>query len=347
MKKIIHITNDLHRLGGVQRLLVDLITLQKDEFRFEVILTRGENEYKQEFEKINIPVYKLEDLGFLGVINQLNSADLVHSHLFPSMYIALLSSTLKVLTEHNPNYKRRSLPFVRVLESILFRRFICVVCISKGVKVSFSKAIKLKKNRVVIINNGVDVTRFSMKEKKIINTKSLFKICMVGRLVPAKDITTLIKCINELGPKYELHLAGDGELRNQLQSLVSSLKLDQQIFFHGQVNDIPDFLSSMDLYIQSSNWEGFGLAAVEAMAMGLPCFATNVDGLNQVVDFDCLFEVGDVNQLVHMVKHITSDTDLYHRISKRAVVLARKFSIENTAKNHTELYQRILKKIIL
>ncbi len=342
MKKVIHITNDLQRLGGVQRLLVDLMTLQKEQFQFEVILTRGDNEYMDELKALGVSVYHKRDLGLLGVIRRLNKADLVHAHLFPSMYIALLSSTLKIATEHNPNYRRRKLPFVKALESVLFRKFESVICISKGVQRSFIKAMRWDIKQVTVVNNGVDLKRFTMKARKISTFNSVFKICMVGRLVAAKDITTLIECIKQLGSGYELHLAGDGELRPDLELLVSELNVEQQVVFHGQVNDIPTFLTEMDLYVQSSNWEGFGLAAVEAMATGLPCFATNVDGLNEVVDEDSLFEVGDVEKLLGMVKEISSDVDLYNENSNRAVVLARDFSIEKAAENHTQLYNRIL-----
>ena len=72
MKKVIHITNDLQRLGGVQRLLIDLMTLQKEQFQFEVILTRGDNEYMDELKALGVSVYHKRDLGLLGVIKRLN-----------------------------------------------------------------------------------------------------------------------------------------------------------------------------------------------------------------------------------------------------------------------------------
>ncbi len=72
--KIVHITNDLQRLGGVQRLLVDLMTLQKNDFEFEVILTRGENEYVNELKALCVPVFDKRYLGLMGLIKRLNHA---------------------------------------------------------------------------------------------------------------------------------------------------------------------------------------------------------------------------------------------------------------------------------
>ena len=338
MKKIVHITNDLQRLGGVQRLLVDLMTLQKDDFEFEVILTRGENEYIDELKSLGVSVYHKRDLGLFGVIKRMNNADLVHAHLFPSMYIALLSSTLKIVTEHNPYYRRRDIKLVKWFESLFFRLFKKVVCISDGVKTAFESTLNWRPGKALVINNGVDLSRFSMRKRSKSNLEIPIKLGMVGRLVKQKDIPTIIRTVEALGSDYELHLAGDGEQRHELETLVSDLGLNEQVFFHGQVSDIPHFLDSIDIYVQSSNWEGFGLAVVEAMAAGLPCFATNVEGLNDVVEKRYLFEVGDVAQLSALILDITKHTNYYNAMSQLSVNSAFEFSIEKTAQNHTQLY---------
>ena len=342
MKKIVHITNDLQRLGGVQRLLVDLMALQKDDFEFEVILTRGENEYIGELKSLGVSVYHKRDLGLFGVIKRMNNADLVHAHLFPSMYIALLSSTLKIVTEHNPYYRRRDIKLVKWFESLFFRRFKKVVCISGGVKTAFETILNWRPGKALVINNGVDLSRFSMRKRSKSNLEIPVKLGMVGRLVKQKDIPTLIRTVEALGRDYELHLAGDGEQRHELETLVSDLGLNEKVFFHGQVNDIPLFLEGIDIYVQSSNWEGFGLAVVEAMAAGLPCFATNVEGLNDVIKNDGLFEVGDVTRLTELVLNVSKNIANYNETSAFAINTAYDFSIENTAKQHNELYNMLL-----
>jgi len=342
VKKITHITNDLQRLGGVQRLLVDLMTLQKNDFEFEVILTRGENEYVDELKKIGVKVYHKRDLGLWGVVKRLNKADLVHAHLFPSMYIALLSNSIKIVTEHNPYYRRRDIRVIRFFESIIFKRFAKVICISEGVKQAFNNIVNWRGDKAIVINNGVSLNRFPMEAKSIKTSPNKFKMGMAGRLVAQKDISTLIYAVSKLGVDFELHLAGDGELREVLEFKTIELGVQNQVFFHGQLKDIPKFLSSLDVYIQSSNWEGFGLAVVEAMASGLPCIATNVAGLNDIVHKDYLFEVGDVNHLYNLVSQLSNDVGTYKRQSELSVIRAADFSIERSAKNHTQLYQKLL-----
>lgn len=342
MKKIIHITNDLQRLGGVQRLLVDLLTLQKNKYEFEVILTRGENEYVDELNALGVSVFHKRDIGLWGIIKHLNKADLVHAHLFPSLYIALLTTTPTVITEHNPHYRRRDVPFVKFLESILFRKFKKTACISQGVETALLSDLRWKSDKTTVINNGVDLSRFSLTPKQYPNSDVPFKIGMVGRLHPQKDIHTLLDVIKLLADSCELHLAGDGQLREELENYAAKIGVTHKVKFHGQVNNIPEFLDSLDLYVQSSNWEGFGLAVVEAMAAGVPCLATNVEGLNNVVDKPYLFEVGDVKYLCSLIADIRESASSYKKLAALSINKAKQFSINNTAISYQSLYDEYL-----
>ena len=345
MKKIVHITNDLQRLGGVQRLLVDLMTLQKDEFNFEVILTRGENEYADELKALGVDVYHKRDLGFIGVIKRLNNADLVHTHLYPSIYIAYFTRTPTIVTEHNPHYRRRDILFVKTLERIIYKKFKKIVCISNGVKEKFLESIKINPALAEVIHNGVDLSRFTQQPKTITAEQAVIKLGMVGRFAPQKDIKTLIKLMTLLDSRFELHLAGDGDLRSEYEQLAKTLKVDNKIVFHGQVNNVPVFLNSLDIYIQSSHWEGFGIAVVEAMASGIPTFATNVEGLNNVVFEHSLFKAGDVQTLAVKLNNLVNNINYYNEQSITVLKKAMIFSIVKTANEHTVIYKSVTNNV--
>ena len=345
MKKIVHITNDLQRLGGVQRLLVDLMTLQNNDFKFEVILTRGKNGYVDELKALGVQVFHKRDLGFFGVIKRLNAADLVHTHLYPSIYIAYFTNTPTIVTEHNPHYRRRDIPFIKTLESVIYKKFKKIVCISEGVKTKFLESIKASNSKAYVINNGVNLERFSQTVKTLSADAKVINIGMVGRFAPQKDIKTLLKLMTLLDDRFVLNLAGDGELRSEYEDYALSLGVSNKVKFFGQVNDIPTLLNSLDVYIQSSHWEGFGIAVVEAMAAGLPSFATNVKGLNNVVVEQGLFEVGDTHTLAAKINVLVNDTNYYKEQSVAAVNKAMSFSIKNTATEHTQIYNSVLNNV--
>ncbi|MEM5512658.1 glycosyltransferase [Pseudoalteromonas sp. AS84] len=345
MQKIVHITNDLQRLGGVQRLLVDLMTLQNNDFKFEVILTRGKNEYINELKALGVEVFHKRDLGFFGVIKRLNAADLVHTHLYPSIYIAYFTNTPTIVTEHNPHYRRRDIPFVKTLESVIYKKFKKIICISEGVKTKFLESIKASSSKTYVINNGVNLERFSQMPKTLSTDTKVINIGMVGRFAPQKDIKTLLKLMTLLDERFVLNLAGDGELRSEYEAYALSLGVSNKVKFLGQVNDIPTFLDSLHIYIQSSHWEGFGIAVVEAMAAGLPSFATNVKGLNNVVVEQGLFEVGDTHTLADKINTLVNDANYYNDQSVAALKKAASFSIKNTAITHTQIYKSLLNNV--
>ena len=83
-------------------------------------------------------------------------------------------------------------------------------------------------------------------------------------------------------PDAELHLLGDGPLRDAIQQGVRRLGLEQRVRLHGASLDVPRFLSGMDVFVLSSVLEGLPLAVLEAMATGLPVVSTKVGGVPEV-----------------------------------------------------------------
>ncbi|HUR34734.1 MAG TPA: glycosyltransferase [Vicinamibacterales bacterium] len=111
----------------------------------------------------------------------------------------------------------------------------------------------------------------------------------VGRMVPVKDLTTLLLgfalALAEV-PALRLVLAGDGTERAAAVALAAELRIDRRVHFLGWVDDLPAFYSSIDLFALSSLNEGTPVAAIEAMAAAKPVVATSVGGVPDVVDAD-------------------------------------------------------------
>jgi glycosyltransferase involved in cell wall biosynthesis len=85
---------------------------------------------------------------------------------------------------------------------------------------------------------------------------------------------------------FEYRIAGVGGEKIQLKELCGELQLNDRVRFYGYVKDVPEFLKAADVFLITSLWEGFGLAAVEAMNAGLPVVASDVAGLNEIVGDD-------------------------------------------------------------
>src|ERR1051326_1794947 len=99
------------------------------------------------------------------------------------------------------------------------------------------------------------------------------------------------------------------------------------------------------MFVQCSAWEGFGIAAVEAMAAGLPVIDTDVPGLAEVIgDSGILFETGDVGALQRHLNAVLSDAGPRHRLVTSGQQRAEEFSIQRTAALYLDTYESLLRK---
>lgn len=141
-------------------------------------------------------------------------------------------------------------------------------------------------DRVRVIPNGVDVARFSPSLNGRIQPDRLV-IGAVGNLTPVKNHRLLIQAIAGLiqtGVSCDLRIAGEGPERTNLEQLAAGLGVSSHVFFPGQVDDIPRFLRGLDLFVLPSTSEAHPNALLEAMASGLPCVATAVGGVPEVLN---------------------------------------------------------------
>ena len=109
-------------------------------------------------------------------------------------------------------------------------------------------------------------------------------ILSIGRLTGAKNHEAALQALAGLTDRdFRYVLLGDGEERERLIALAAELGLSDRVTFAGHRSDIRPYLLDADMFLLPSLWEGFGLAAVEAMNAGLPVIASDVPGLSEVV----------------------------------------------------------------
>ncbi|EKO3803855.1 glycosyltransferase [Vibrio harveyi] len=346
--KILHIINDLSQNGGAQRFLIDLVVQHQPKYQIKVVTLSTENDFKDILKDNNVEYLSWPLLSFREKWKILQWPDLVHSHLFPSIYLSLLSIGKKRLqTEHNSTNRRRDYPLLKFMELLLYKSHHKTVCITNKVREELVKFIPHYEDRYDVVYNGVDLNRFSRIEKphRKINHSTQINIGMVGRLHSYKDHKTLIKAISKLPQNYLLHLAGDGSEKKYLQDLAKRLDCSDRIIWHGIISNVPNFLSELDIYVQSSIAEGFGLAAVEAMAEGLPVLGTDVPGLNEVIgDKLYLFQQGNLEELVSKIQLLANDKISYEAASKYSIERCKDFTLDNFRTNYYQAYEDIYEK---
>ncbi|MEQ1369128.1 glycosyltransferase [Acinetobacter schindleri] len=193
--------------------------------------------------------------------------------------------------------------------------------VSEQAKNKLVAAGAVKPNKILVINNSVDINKFKKDDEYRVQYREQFNlkeddICLlaVGRFHPAKDYPTLIKIFNQLSHKEKnirLFIAGDGELRDSIEAEIKIFSLEDKVTLLGVRQDIPQLMNMCDIFVSTSAWEGFGLVLAEAMACSKRVIVSKNAGFMEILGEDSkyLIEAGNVNifckeieNLIHLNK---------------------------------------------
>jgi len=198
---------------------------------------------------------------------------------------ALLAGVALVYTEH----ARHSLgkhAWLRRLARLHGSLFGPMVCVSQNLRGFMIDEVGLKPERIEVIHNGIDLSSFTQPTPGNGRTGGVV-IGTVARLTEAKDHGNLLRAfamVRREAPEVRLVLVGDGELREDIESMVSSLGLRDAVEMTGKRSDIPQLLAGMDIFVLPSRREGFPVSIIEAMAGGRAVVATDVGGVREILE---------------------------------------------------------------
>lgn len=225
----------------------------------------------------------------LSVINELRP-DVVHVHcgsprsgVMPRK-LTLDASVPLIVTEH---YVAPDLEITEEqLQSIrpIYKNAYAVIAVCDENRRLLQQKFGLHAKRQMVIRNGV-----TMPAKKYRPDASLvnFRSVSIARLAHQKGIDVLIRAVaalpEEIHERATFTVAGDGEDEAQLKKLAGNLGVSECFDFVGWSNNVPALLATHDLFILPSRAEGQPIALMEALAAGLPCIATAVSGIPEVL----------------------------------------------------------------
>lgn len=352
--KILQIINNLET-GGAEKLIVDTVPLLvKEGCKVEVLVLNGKGTpFKKKLQEKGIKIVALGNsyynpLYMLKIIPLLKNYDVVHAHLFPSFYLVALAAIFTrkkpklIFTEHNTNNRRLEQPVLYILEKFIYSQFHKIICITHEVKNVMVEKLKISSCKLVVIENGInleDITSAKPTERSQFGLGNEHKlIIMVAGFRQQKDHQTLLRAMKLLPLNYKLLLVGDGEKRNEIEENIIKLGIEQKVKLLGIRADVYSLIKMCDIAVLSSHWEGFGLAAAEAMACGTPTIASNVEGLAQVVENGgILFEKCNVDDLKNKILMLEDD-EVYKHYSESGIQKSKQYDINLMINKLENLY---------
>lgn len=349
--KLLHVISSLE-IGGAQRLLSDLLSLQKRQGLDVTLLVfeHVETDFTRIIKNAGVPIISLGVTGYKsGYRNPLlaiklrkfiKEFDVVHAHLVHSLYLCSLAArglnVKLVYTEHSTSNNRRGKSFLRPIEKFIYGRYLKIISISHQTQDALQDWLQSKDDRFIVINNGVDTKRFASIHRPII-PKSLI---MVSRFASSKDQETVIRAMKDIDPEAIVRFVGDGPNLEHCKQVAMECGVEDRVVFLGARSNVEELIAESYIGIQSSNWEGFGLTAVEIMACGKPIVTTDVDGLKQVVEgAGTLFNKGDATELASIINKLLNDTDFYNKIATQCLQRSQSFDIERTVDEYIRTYK--------
>jgi glycosyltransferase involved in cell wall biosynthesis len=170
-----------------------------------------------------------------------------------------------------------------------------ILAVSRGVKDRLVNDYGYIPEKVSVVHNGIDSSHFVPPTDQIKNAcrsglnipRDATILVSTARLHPVKRLDRLIRAFDVLSKEHRelwLVLTCDGPLREQLESLALSVAYPERIKFLGNVKDVARVLQASDIFVLSSDEEGFGLGLVEAMACGLLCISTRTVGPSEIIE---------------------------------------------------------------
>ncbi len=207
------------------------------------------------------------------------------------------------------------------------------------------------KKPIEVIPNFVEIDRYHTEvddelrkayaphgEKILMHTSNFRTVKRV------EDIVRIFSKVREEMPA-KLLLVGDGPERQNIEALCREMGTCQDILFLGKLRNTEQVLPLADLFVLTSQTESFGLAALEAMASGVPVVSTNAGGIPEVNEDGVsgfLSPVGDIDKMADDALKLLKDDHLRGRFQKQAREQAEKFDLNYIMPLYEDLYQRVL-----
>lgn len=293
----------------------------------------------------NIKVYRnLKD------IIDLNNYDIIHCHTPMGGVLTRLASrtarkkgTRIIYTAHGFHFFKGA-PLINWIvyypvEWWLSRYTDVIITINKE---DYYRAKKLFKAGEIeyIPGVGIDTEKISgiiikklEKRRDLEVPEDAFVILSVGELNKNKNHESVIKALVKLNnPEIHYLICGQGRLESYLRDLIKELGLEKQVHLLGFRNDIPEICKASDLFVFPSLREGLGLAALEAMACGLPIVTSNVHG---IIDYSIDGETGytfaplDIDNISKCINHLFNNKSEQGKMGLNNIIAVKKYDKKN------------------
>lgn len=363
--KIIHVSSALSWRGGEQQIAYLLVELAKRNIPQVVFCPEGSPLHS--FCKKNgiaVKTYrKRSGFDFLIALQltllcrkaerPIIHAHDSHSHTAAFLSVAFFMNKVPIVLHRRVSFliKRNLLSDIKYNHSAITH----IICVSDHARAQVNSRL-LKTDKTVTIHDGIDLSKFTEKKAGNIlrNTYNIqSKHTLIGNisaLTAEKDFFTFIDTAGILLSKYpdfRFFIIGDGPQKQIIAEYIKEKGIQHKVIMTGFLDNIPDILPELDLFLFTSANEGLGTTLLDAFACKIPVVSTNAGGIPEIVKNNLtglLAGVKQPHELASAVEKILNDNELKTRLVEKALAAVQEFSAEIMAIKTIEVYKDSLLK---
>lgn len=348
MKKNIMILNLGSHFGGTEKYIFNIVeNINLDKYNIHLCCkksTKFANELKKLDNLISICEIEFSKKSMFKAVKKIrdyikkNDIEIIHSNGISADLICNIArrrmKNVKVIsTVHGFSSLDRmdrsniEIKIFDILEKQLFKYNDQYIAVSNSLKDYLVKR-GLDKNKVDVVYHAV--VNLEDEIYKEHNKNNLITIGSVGRLEKVKGYDILLKSIEQLKSnniKFKCLLIGDGSELDNLMKMSKELDIEEYIEFLGYKNDVYNYMDKIDIYIQPSRQESFGISIIEAMNKVKPVIASKVGGVAEIIENQkngLLFTSLNHEELSDKIEYLINDENI-----RKALAIEGKNSVKN------------------
>ncbi|WP_281228934.1 N-acetyl-alpha-D-glucosaminyl L-malate synthase BshA [Flavobacterium aquiphilum] len=244
-------------------------------------------------------------------------------------------------------------PFYKPAVTFSINKSDYVTSVSQSLKDDTLKLFNIK-NEIQVIPNFIELDKSDYEptvpcQRSVMANKEERIITHISNFRKVKRIPDIIKIFYKIQKKIpaKLMMVGDGPEKEKAEKMCRKFGIQDKVIFFGNSNEIDRILCLTDLFLLPSETESFGLAALEAMACGVPVISSNSGGLPEV-NLDgvsgYLSDVGEVEEMAENALKILKEDEVLAKFKKNALHVAENFDIKNILPLYEDLYLKAINK---
>jgi len=326
------------------------------------------------YHEVQVPTYPLFDFPPYESALSSTMVDVIMNHQLDLLHVhyAIPHASTAYLAKQIVSKQGRVVPFITTLHgtditlvgkdktyapvvTFSINESDAITAVSNNLREETYKYFQIEKD-IEVIYNFVDIERFKRRSlphfRQAVAPNGEKVLLHVSNFRKVKRVPDVIKIFQQVRAEVpsKLLLVGDGPDRPTIECMCRDLGICDDVRFVGKQEQLEDIMSISDLFVLPSEYESFGLAALEAMASEVPVLSSDAGGLPEVniqgvTGF--LSPVGDVNSMARHAIDLLSNETLLATVRKGALEQAQRFHINNIVPQYEALYERVREKALL